>query len=217
MAGVQVHTMTGISDRKVDLPAEWFGVEVNRHALYQASRAQRTNDRAGTASTLTRAEVRGGGAKPWRQKGTGRARAGSIRSPLWTGGGVIFGPRPKTWRERLPKRVRQIAFASALSNRAAHGQVRVVALEAFDEPKTARLAKAVAGWETGGGKVLLLTAGQDQNLVLSGRNLPRVTVKKFRDASALDVLLHDVIAVEDGAWSTRPAPGGGKDEVENDG
>ena len=95
--------------------------------------------------------------------------------------------------------------------------VRVVALEAFDEPKTARLAKAVAGWETGGGKVLLLTAGQDQNLVLSGRNLPRVTVKKFRDASALDVLLHDVIAVEDGAWSTRPAPGGGKDEVENDG
>jgi len=217
MAGVAVHTMTGVSDRKVDLPAEWFGAEVNRHALYQATRAQRTNDRAGTASTLTRAEVRGGGAKPWRQKGTGRARAGSIRSPLWTGGGVIFGPRPKAWRERLPKRVRQIAFASALSDRAAHGQVRVVALDAFEEPKSARLAKAVASWETEGRKVLILTVGHDENLVLSGRNLPKVTVKKFSDASALDILLHDVVAVEDGAWATRPVPGAGKGAEENDG
>jgi large subunit ribosomal protein L4 len=217
MAGVQVHTMAGISDRKVDLPAEWFGVEVNRHTLYQATRAQRTNDRAGTASTLTRAKVRGGGAKPWRQKGTGRARAGSIRSPLWTGGGVIFGPQPKTWRERLPKRVRQIAFASALSDRAAHGQVRVVALESFEEPRTARLAKAVAGWDTAGGKLLILTAGHDENLVLSARNLPRVTVKKFSDASALDVLLHDVVAVEDGAWSTRPVPGHRQGREESDG
>ena len=217
MAAIQVHTMAGITDRKVDLPAEWFGVEVNRHALYQATRAQRTNDRAGTASTLTRAEVRGGGAKPWRQKGTGRARAGSIRSPLWTGGGVIFGPRPKTWRERLPRRVRQIAFASALSDRAAHGQVRVVTLEPFAAPRTARLAKAVAGWDTGGGRLLILTAGHDENLILSGRNLPRVTVKKFSDASALDVLLHDVVAVEDGAWSTRPAPGLGKGAEESDG
>jgi large subunit ribosomal protein L4 len=217
MAGVQVHTMAGISDRKVDLPAEWFGVEVNRHTLYQATRAQRTNDRAGTASTLTRAKVRGGGAKPWRQKGTGRARAGSIRSPLWTGGGVIFGPQPKAWRERLPKRVRQIAFASALSDRAAHGQVRVVALESFEEPRTARLAKAVAGGDTAGGKLLILTAGHDENLVLSARNLPRVTVKKFSDASALDVLLHDVVAVEDGAWSTRPAPGLRQGREESDG
>lgn len=215
MAEVVVHTMSGIADRKVGLPAEWFGAEVNRNALYQATRAQRTNDRAGTASTLTRAEVRGGGAKPWRQKGTGRARAGSIRSPLWTGGGVIFGPRPKSWRERLPKRVRQIAFASALSDRAAHGQVRVVVLEVFEEPKTARLAKAIAGWETDGGKVLILTAAHDENLVLSGRNLPGVTVKKFSDASALDVLLHDVVAVEEGAWATRPVPGTGKPAEES--
>jgi large subunit ribosomal protein L4 len=130
---------------------------------------------------------------------------------------VIFGPRPKAWRERLPKRVRQIAFASALSDRAAHGQVRVVALDAFEEPKSARLAKAVASWETEGRKVLILTVGHDENLVLSGRNLPKVTVKKFSDASALDILLHDVVAVEDGAWATRPVPGAGKGAEENDG
>jgi ribosomal protein L4 len=93
----------------------------------------------------------------------------------------------------------------------------VVALDAFEEPKTARLAKAVAGWETEGGKVLILTAGHDENLILSGRNLPRVTIKKFSDASALDVLLHDVVAVEDGAWATRPAPGAGNGAEENDG
>ncbi len=216
MTEATVYTMTGISDRKVTLPEAWFGVKINRNALYQATRAQRTNDRAGTASTLGRAEVRGGGAKPWRQKGTGRARAGSIRSPLWTGGGVIHGPRPKRWRERVPQRVRQIAFASALTDRAANGMVRVVALEAFEEPKTARLAKAVGGWDIEGGKVLVLTAGYDDNLALSGRNLPRVTVKQFRDASALDVLLHEVVAVEEGAWETRPVPGT-DDEGENDG
>lgn len=217
MSEVPVYTMTGVSDRTVALPEAWFGAEINRNALYMATRAQRTNDRAGTASSLGRAQVRGGGAKPWRQKGTGRARAGSIRSPLWTGGGVIHGPRPKQWRERVPQRVRQIAFASALSDRAARGMVRVVALETLEEPKTARLAKAVGGWEIEEAKVLLLTSRHDENLALSGRNLPRVTVKRFRDASALDVLLHDVVAVEEGAWETRPAPRARGAEEENDG
>lgn len=217
MTEATVYTMTGISDRKVALPEAWFGVKINRNALYQATRAQRANDRAGTASVLGRAEVRGGGAKPWRQKGTGRARAGSIRSPLWTGGGVIHGPRPKQWRERVPRRVRQIAFASALTDRAANGMLRVVTLEAFEEPKTARLAKAIGGWDSEGGKVLILTSGYDDNLALSGRNLPRVTVKQFRDASALDVLLHEIVAVEEGAWETRPLPETGNDEGESDG
>lgn len=194
---------TGGDGGTVELPAEWFGVEVNKHALYQATRAQRTNERAGTASTKTRAEVRGGGAKPWRQKGTGRARVGSIRSPLWTGGGTIFGPRPKTWHERVPKKVRRLAFKSALSQRAADGAVRVVELDPFDEPKTARLVKLARGWDAADGRVLLLTAGRDDNLLLSGRNVPWLTVKRFADASALDVLRHDVVAVEDGAWEGR--------------
>lgn len=208
MSKARCYTLTGPADRTVDLPAEWFGVEVNKHALYQATRAQRTNERAGTASTKTRAEVRGGGAKPWRQKGTGRARAGSIRSPLWPGGGIIFGPRPKRWHERVPQRVRQLAFASALSDKAASGNVRVVELEAFDAPKTARLAKAIGVWEAADAKALLLTRALERNLLLSGRNLAGLTVKKFADASALDVMLHDVIVVEDGAWETRTAPPG---------
>lgn len=217
MAEVPVYTMTGPSDRRVALPAVWFGAEINRNALYHATRAQRTNARAGTASTLGRAEVRGGGAKPWRQKGTGRARAGSIRSPLWTGGGVIHGPRAKRWRERLPRRVRQVALASALTDRAVNGMIRVVSMEAFGEPKTARLAKAVGSWDVEGGKVLVLTSGYDENLALSGRNLPRVTVKQFRDVSALDVLLHDFVAVEEGAWETRPAPSAPGGEETSDG
>lgn len=210
MAEASRYTFTGSASGKVQLPDEWFGAEVNKNALYQATRAQRTNDRAGTASTLTRALVRGGGAKPWRQKGTGRARAGSNRSPLWTGGGTTFGPLPKHWHERVPQKVRRIAFVSALSDKAADGQVRIVELEAFDAPRTQRLVKALGGWDAEG-KVLFLTRAYEENLFKSGRNVAGLTIKKFADASALDVLRHDVVVVEDGAWDTRPAPGGGSD------
>lgn len=210
MAEASRYTFAGSASGKVQLPDKWFGAEVNKNALYQATRAQRTNDRAGTASTLTRALVRGGGAKPWRQKGTGRARAGSNRSPLWTGGGTTFGPLPKHWHERVPQKVRRIAFVSALSDKAADGQVRIVELEAFDAPRTQRLVKALAGWDAPG-KVLFLTRAYEENLFKSGRNVAGLTIKKFADTSALDVLRHDVVVVEDGAWDTRPAPGGGSD------
>ena len=207
MAEASRYTMAGSASGKVQLPDEWFGAEVSKSAVYQATRAQRTNSRAGTASTRSKALVRGGGAKPWRQKGTGRARAGSNRSPLWTGGGTIFGPMPKHWPEKVPQKVRRNALASALSDKAADGQVRVVELEAFDEPKTQRLDKAHGSWDAEG-RVLLLTRTYDENLYKSGRNVARLTVKKFSDASALDVLRHDVIAVENGAWESRPASGG---------
>jgi len=206
MSEVSCYTFDGRSERRVSLPAEWFGADVNKHALYQAVQAQRTNDRAGTASTRTRAQVRGGGAKPWRQKGTGRARAGSIRSPLWPGGGTIFGPATKTWRQDVPRQVRRLAFASALSDKVAEEALRVVELEALDSPKTARLSRALRDWELGKGKALLLTAEYDENLYKSGRNIPWLTMKKFRDASALDVLRADWVVVEDGAWSTRGEP-----------
>ncbi|HET7693240.1 MAG TPA: 50S ribosomal protein L4 [Gemmatimonadota bacterium] len=207
MAEASRYTFAGSASGKVQLPDEWFGAEVNKSAVYQAMRAQRTNDRAGTASTKTRALVRGGGAKPWRQKGTGRARAGSNRSPLWKGGGTVFGPTAKDWHERVPQKVRRIAFASALSDKAAEGLVRIVELEAFDQPKTQRLVKALSGWDAEG-RVLLLTRGYDDNLFRSGRNVARLTIKKFSDASSLDVLRHDVVVVEDGAWESRPPAGG---------
>jgi large subunit ribosomal protein L4 len=207
MAEASRYTFAGSASGKVQLPDEWFGAEVNKSAVYQAMRAQRTNDRAGTASTKTRALVRGGGAKPWRQKGTGRARAGSNRSPLWKGGGTVFGPTAKDWHERVPQKVRRIAFASALSDKAAEGLVRIVELEAFDQPKTQRLVKAISGWDAEG-RVLLLTRGYDDNLFRSGRNVARLTIKKFSDASSLDVLRHDVVVVEDGAWESRPPAAG---------
>ena len=209
MAEASRYTMAGSASGKVQLPDEWFGAEVNKSVVYQATRAQRTNSRAGTASTRTKALVRGGGAKPWRQKGTGRARAGSNRSPLWKGGGTVFGPMPKHWHEKVPQKVRRKALASALTDKAADGLVRVVELESFDEPKTQRLVKALGGWDAEG-RVLLLTRAYDENLYKSGRNVARLTVKKFSDASALDVLRHDVIAVENGAWESRPASGGQK-------
>lgn len=204
MVEARVYDASGPEGGAITLPEEWFGGPVNKDALYQAIQAQKTNERAGKASTKTRAEMRGGGAKPWRQKGTGRARVGSIRSPLWTGGGTIFGPKPKRWHHRVPSKVRRIAFVSALSQRAEDGAVRVVRLEPFDAPKTQRLVKVVRGCEVEG-KVLLLTAGFDEDLTLSGRNVPWLTVKQFKDASALDVLRHDVVVVEDGAWTTRGA------------
>lgn len=215
MAEASRYTFAGSASGKVQLPDEWFGAEVNKSAVYQATRAQRTNDRTGTASTKTRALVRGGGAKPWRQKGTGRARAGSNRSPLWKGGGTVFGPTPKNWHERVPQKVRRIAFASALSDKAAEGLVRIVELEAFDQPKTQRLVKALSGWDAEG-RVLLLTRGYDDNLFRSGRNVARLTIKKFSDASSLDVLRHDVLVVEDGAWESRPAAEGNAKSGENE-
>lgn len=202
MAEAKRYGLDGDAGTTVDLPDDWFGARINKHALYQVTRAEKTNMRAGTAHTRTRAEIRGGGAKPWRQKGTGRARAGSIRSPLWTGGGTIFGPRTKKWKERVPRKLRRLAFRSALSQRAKEGAVRVVELETLDRPQTGRLVKAIDGWEVDG-RLLLLTREYDETLALSGRNVPWLTVKKFADASPLDVIRHDVIAVEDGAWEAR--------------
>ena len=209
MAEVTYYGFGGEERGTVELPARWFDAEVNKNVLYQATKAERTNLRAGTASTKTRAEVRGGGTKPWRQKGTGRARVGSIRSPLWTGGGVIHGPRPKEWRERVPQKVRRTAFASALTDKARSGDLRVVELEAFETPKTKRLLAALAGWNAADGrKVLFLTVSFDEILYRSGANVPWLTIKKFADASAFDVLGHDLVVIENGAWTTRAGNGG---------
>jgi len=178
-----------------DLPIWLFDGIVNDHVLHQAVRAYLLNQRQGSASAKTRSEVRGGSRKPWRQKGTGRARHGTIRSPIWEGGGITFPPKPKSWRVDLPRKVKKLARRSAFNARAEDGRVLVVDGLDFDEPKTRRLRETLEAMEVEG-KVLLLTAGVKENVYLSGRNLPTVKVMPFGEESAYDLLWASTVLIE---------------------
>jgi large subunit ribosomal protein L4 len=181
------------------LPAELFDGTVHEPVLHQAIKTHLANQRQGTAKTKTRSFVSGGNQKPWRQKGTGRARQGSIRSPLWRGGGIVFGPEPRDYRTRLPRKVRQLARRSAFNARAREGALLVVEGMSFEAPKTKQLAGLLEKLGLEGKKVLVLTNGLNRNLYLSGRNLPSASVMSFADASAYDVLWSDAVVVEQAA------------------
>jgi len=185
------------------LPPEFDGV-VREGALYHAVRAYRNNQRQGTHSTKTRAEVSGGNAKPWRQKGTGRARQGSTRAPHWVGGGIAFGPRPRSYRTDLPRKVRQLARRSALNARAGAGAIHVIEGFTFPAPRTRQLAELLAALGLAERKVLVLTAETNTNLYLSGRNLPDVHVMRYEDTTAYDVLWADALVVEQAAIGGEP-------------
>jgi large subunit ribosomal protein L4 len=157
------------------------------------------NQRQGTAATKTRSFVSGGNQKPWKQKGTGRARQGSTRAPHWRGGGTVFGPHPRDYRTEIPRKVKQLARRSALNARAREGALHVIERFAFRRPKTAQLAGLLDSLGLDGNKVLVLTADGDQNVYLSGRNLPTVEVMPYVQASAYDVLWSDAVVVEEGA------------------
>ena len=188
----------GAKKKTVALPATLFDGTVNKNALHRAVVTYLANQRQGTHNTLTRSEVSGGNQKPWRQKGTGRARQGSIRSPQWRHGGVVFGPHPRDYRLAIPKKVRQLARKSAFNARAGEGALLVVDELAYASPKTKPLAELLEKLGAAGRKVLVLTAGgaHAHNVYLSGRNLPRVRVERFADATAYDVLWADVVVVE---------------------
>ncbi|MBC7326118.1 MAG: 50S ribosomal protein L4, partial [Moorella sp. (in: Bacteria)] len=174
MPRVALYNIQGQQVGEVDLDDRIFGGEVNEAVLHQAVVMQLAARRRGTASTRGWAEVRGGGRKPWRQKGTGRARAGSIRSPLWRGGAVIFGPRPRDYGYKLPKKVRRLALRSALASKVQGGNIIVLDELKLDKPRTkdmAAILKALAA----DNKALVVTAVEDQNVELSARNLPGVT------------------------------------------
>ena len=181
------------------LPAELFDGTVHEPVLHQAIKTHLANQRQGTAQTKTRSFVSGGNKKPWRQKGTGRARQGSIRSPLWRGGGIVFGPIPRDYRADLPRKVRQLARRSAFNARAREGALLVVDGMPFDAPKTKQLAGLLEKLGLDGKKVLVLSHGLNRNLYLSGRNLPSAQVMTFADASAYDVLWSDAVVVEQAA------------------
>ncbi|MBA3318269.1 MAG: 50S ribosomal protein L4 [Gemmatimonadales bacterium] len=188
-------------DASFALPADYFDGTVNEPVLHQAVKVFLNNQRQGTAATKTRSFVSGGNQKPWKQKGTGRARQGSTRAPHWRGGGVVFGPHPRDYRTEIPRKVRQLARKSALNARAREGALHVVERFAFRAPKTAQLAGLLGSLELDGRKVLVLTATANENVYLSGRNLPTIEVMPYFQASAYDILWADAVVVEEGAFT----------------
>jgi large subunit ribosomal protein L4 len=186
-------------DSAFALPAEYYDGTVNEPVLHQAVRVFLNNQRQGTAATKTRSFVSGGNQKPWKQKGTGRARQGSTRAPHWRGGGTVFGPQPRDYHTEIPRKVKQLARRSALNARAREGAIHVIERFAFRRPRTAQLAGLIGSLGLDGDKVLVLTANGDQNVYLSGRNLPTVEVMPYAQASAYDVLWSDAVVVEESA------------------
>ena len=194
----ELFTADGKQTGEVDLNPDIFGIEPNVAVMHQVVTAQLAAARAGTHSTKTRSEVRGGGAKPWRQKGLGRARHGSIRSPQWKGGGVAHGPKPRDYSQRTPKKMKRLALRSALSARAADGRIKVV--EDFDvwaEPKT---KNATALLEAMGvtGKVLLLAEDHERTAIKSFRNIEGVIASNLGQANTYDVLWAETIIMSKG-------------------
>ena len=191
----------GKKGRARTLPAPLFNGIVNEGVVHQAVKAYLANQRQGTAAAKTRSDVAGGGRKPWRQKGTGRARAGTIRSPIWAGGGVAFPPIPHSWRQRLPKKVKTLARHSALNDRAENDRVVIADLPDMESPKTRDLVAFVSAIDVPG-KVLLLTDGVNKNLYLSSRNLSTISVVPFGEESVYDVLWAHTVLIERGALET---------------
>lgn len=181
------------------LPAELFDGVVHEGAIHAAVKAYLANRRQGTASAKNRRVMRGGGRKPWRQKGTGRARVGSIRSPIWRGGAVVFPPQPRSYREAVPKKVRHLARRSAFNARASEDRVIVIESLAMERPKTRQLAGLLEKLGLTGDKVLILTAAYLPTLYLSARNIPDVEVRAFGTESAYDVLWADCVLIEERA------------------
>ena len=190
MAPVEVRTLDGGRAASVELHEGVFGIEPNVGVMHQVVTAQLAAARAGTHSTKTRGEVSGGGAKPWRQKGTGRARQGSIRAPQWRGGGVAHGPKPRSYRQRTPKKMVRLALRSALSDRAAEGKILVIDEWGFDAPRTKDAVAALGALKTDG-RVLVVVEGRDDVAARSFRNLPDVHVLPARELNAYDVLCCD--------------------------
>jgi large subunit ribosomal protein L4 len=193
MAKVDVLNARGKKAGSVELPDEVFGVQVNVPVMHRVVRAQLAAARAGTHSTKTRAEVRGGGRKPWRQKGTGRSRQGSIRAPQWTGGGVVFGPTPRDHELRVNKKEKVLALRSALTDRRAGGNLKVLDALDFDAPKTAEAVELLETLGIAGRKLLLVVDGLEEAAIKSFRNLTTVHMLTFDQLNTYDVLASDVV------------------------
>src|SRR3954453_9190594 len=189
MPKVDLFSQSGSKVSEIELNETVFGIEPNQHVLFEAVVMQRASLRQGTHKTKIRSEVAGGGRKPWKQKGTGRARQGSIRSPQWRGGGTVFGPTPRSYSYKLPKKVRRLAIKSALSSKVLDENILVLESLAFNAPKTKDFKDVLKALSVDS-KALIVTADLDENVALSARNLPGVTVVTADGINVLDVLNH---------------------------
>jgi len=195
MPKVAVYDMTGAKTGEMELNDNVFGVEINEALVHQAVVMQLASQRQGTHATKTRAMVRGGGRKPWKQKGTGRARAGSIRSPLWVGGGVAFGPHPRSYKFSMPRKARRLAIKCALTAKINDGGLMVVDNINFAEPKTKDVIKLLGNFEAQAAKALIITADNDEIVEKSSRNIPGVKSIGTIGLNVVDLLHHDKVLV----------------------
>lgn len=207
MPKVAVYNTAGQQTGEIELSEGIFGVEVNEAVLHQAVVLQLANQRLGTHKTKTRAEVRGGGRKPWKQKGTGRARAGSIRSPLWVGGGTTFGPQPRSYKKVLPRKVRRLALRSALSSKVEGGNVIVLEGLQMDAPKTKEMVNVLQNLKFADAKTLIVAGESDVNIVKSANNIPGVKTVTADGLNVYDILHHnklvllkDVVSTVEEVW-----------------
>ncbi|MCD8198732.1 MAG: 50S ribosomal protein L4 [Phascolarctobacterium sp.] len=188
MPKLSVYNISGQVTGEIELNDFVFGVEFNEAVVHQAVVMQLANQRQGTSATKTRGLVRGGGRKPWKQKGTGRARSGSIRSPLWKGGGTVFGPSPRSYAKKMPRKARRLALCCALSAKVAAGELIVVEGLNFDAPKTKNVVALLAAFNAADAKALLITNGANENVELSARNMPKVTTISNMGLNCFDIL-----------------------------
>jgi len=199
MATAKLYEKDGTEKGSAELPDSLFGCEVNEKVVHEAVVAYLANQRQGTASTKERSDVKGGGKKPYRQKGTGRARQGTNRSPLHRGGGVVFGPHPRDYRIDLPRKVKRLALRSALSARAAEDKVAVISEPEFSEPKTKAFVEVLKKMNRVDERVLFVLGEPNEAVIKSARNIPRVKVTLGRMLAAYDVVWADRIIITENA------------------
>ncbi|MBW5449175.1 50S ribosomal protein L4 [Cohnella sp. CFH 77786] len=194
MPKVTVYNVEGNQVGEIDLADGIFGIEPNTHVLHSAVVLQQASVRQGTHKVKGRSEVSGGGRKPWKQKGTGRARQGSIRAPQWKGGGTVFGPTPRSYGFKLPRKVRRLAIKSALSSKVAGNGIIVLDQLTLSQPKTKDFAKILSNLKVAR-KALVVTADFDNNVALSARNIPGVKFVAADGINVLDVMVHDQVII----------------------
>lgn len=200
MPKVALYNVSGAQVGEVELSESVFGIEPNTHVVHEAVVMQQASQRQGTHKVKTRAEVRGGGRKPWKQKGTGRARQGSIRSPQWKGGGIVFGPTPRSYGYKLPKKVRRLAIKSALSSKVIANNIIVLDQLSFAAPKTKEFAAILKNLNVDR-KALVVTSTFEDNVALSARNIPGVKFLTAEGLNVLDVMVYDKLIITKDAVS----------------